>query len=285
MRSSLCLAVFAIIALSSAAHANVDPKANAAIIQAKNADQNFECCYERAVTEYKTKAKKCVDAIDAAIAAGESSSDVVGSTHKTLAESREWCISGVERVTAKYVVGRLQYFETWEVNVHKPGHGYDDAKEAISEAETCRKEVDDALAAGVPASTTIKLVAGEIALSDAKAKVCDPVAAAGQEIVDAAQAALDAKKAPYRKVLKGDKLNLIENLWGDAFYGVGGEALDTPEKLAHASVWFETLTWVDDNDGKTHWTLRRYAFRGDKAVGNATEQSGCCDEPPTRLYR
>ena len=279
------LFVFTIIALSSAAHADVDPKVRAAILAANQAEHNFECCYERAVTEYDAKAKKCVDAIDAALAAGASASDDINWEHKTLGDAREMCVGGVQRIAAKYVVGRVQYFETWAINVQKPGRGVDDAKEAISEADTCRKEVDAALAAGVAASTTIKLKAGEITLGDAKAKVCDAVAAAGQVIVDAEQAKLDAKKAPYRKVLTGDKLNLIENLWGDAFYGVGGDPLDTPEKLKAASAWFSVLTWTDDNDGKTHWTLRKYKFRGDKAVGNATERSGCCDEPPSSAYR
>ncbi len=266
------------------AHADVDPKVNAAFIQAKNAEHNFECCYDRALETYKVKAKKCVDAIDAALAGGASADDQVGSSKKTVTEARAFCAGGVKRVSTIFIAGRLQYFSTWPTAIKKPGRGIDDGKQALFEANTCRKQVDDALAAGVSPSAQIKLTAETLTLAEAKTKVCDAVAAAGQGVVDAEQARIEAKKAPYRKVLVGEKLNLLENLWGDAFTGVGGTALDTPEKLASAQVWFTLLTWTDDLD-RMHWTLRRYAFSGNHAAGSPTERSGCCSDPGSGEYR
>jgi hypothetical protein len=276
--------LLAVVVAAPTARAGGDPKVNAAFIQAKNAEHNFECCYTRALAEYETKAKKCVAAIDSALAAGAKPDDQVGSTKKTLAEARDFCASGFRRVSEKYVAGRLAYFETWVENIKKQGDQRTAARVALDDAKKCRAEVDAALAAGVPADAPIKLKAETIQLGAAKAKVCDAVAGSGQGVIDTENAKLEAKQAPYRKALTGDKLNLILNLWGDSFYGVGGAPLDTPDKLAAASAWFGLLTW-EGEDGKTHWTVRKYAFKGDKAIGNATERSGCCDSPPSGAYR
>jgi hypothetical protein len=92
-------------------------------------------------------------------------------------------------------------------------------------------------------------------LDQARAKFCDAYAkeyfaeqAAGEE--------------PYRKVLKGDKLDRALYEMGKMMYGKGKKELDTPEKLAKENVWFRE-TWYDEVScapGKVEYMVWRYEF-------------------------
>jgi hypothetical protein len=111
-------------------------------------------------------------------------------------------------------------------------------------------------------------------LGDAKKKFCDAFA---QDYL----AERAAAEAPYRKALKGDKLDLAlkEQVHYDhALYGAGKLKLETPAQLAKAKVWF-TETWYDANPcnggrGK-EYVVWRYAFDAKSKLLSADSKTYC----------
>jgi hypothetical protein len=100
------------------------------------------------------------------------------------------------------------------------------------------------------------------------------------------QAAVSADEAPYRKVLKADKLRVALENMGKAIY-LPGRVEGKPSKLAAGKVWFR-LVWYDDRKCKdgvdvVH-VLQRYQFDGRHALVSQTEKN-FCGAPPKAAYR
>jgi len=154
----------------------------------------------------------------------------------------------------------------------------------------CNEQVAAALAAGVSPATKL-VYTGQI-LGSAKVDVCDALtkaqeAAKGQQEA-AAKAARDGQLAPYKKLMGGDKLKLIDqyDMFSDDFelYGRGGYVIHTPAELKKAKLWFMQMENDTDSHGRPRWHLRRYQFRGDKLV-KEKELHGRGEEAPDRAYR
>lgn len=102
----------------------------------------------------------------------------------------------------------------------------------------------------------------------------------------------DAKQAPYKAVLKADKLRLVINENSRVIYSyalVGGKYTDDPKALAAARVWFTNIgrstaeTRVCVNGGKLN-SVRRYSFDADHKLLATTEKE-YCGTPPASAYR
>jgi hypothetical protein len=169
--------------------------------------------------------------------------------------------------------------------------GFDDealaeADQMTLEAARCTETVDAALARGVPADAPIKLSRlGATTVGALGADLCAALAAAGEAIRAVEDRKLEARIAPYREALAGDKLAtfLDRHMYFHTIYGKGGVELDTPAKLAKASAWFEVLTWQDDL-GLTNWTVRKYTFKKNK-LKSVRDKNGCCDWPSSKRFR
>ena len=113
-------------------------------------------------------------------------------------------------------------------------------------------------------------------VDEARTQFCDKVTAAGTTFaadVRTAKAERHAKVAgPYEAAgITGDRLQLLVDHDGYAFYGVGGAELTTPAQKKRAKVLFEVVSHEDPATGLTIHTVRRYEFRGDALLATTSE--------------
>ena len=102
----------------------------------------------------------------------------------------------------------------------------------------------------------------------------------------------DAKKAPYKAVLKADKLRLMINENSRVIYSyalAGGKYTEDAKALAAAKVWFLNIgtstaeTRLCVNGGKLN-SVRRYSFDVNHKLIGTTEKE-YCGTPPASAYR
>jgi hypothetical protein len=96
------------------------------------------------------------------------------------------------------------------------------------------------------------------------------------------QAEIEAKQAPYRKVLKGDKLTMA--LQTGAFYVAGGTITSDPKKLAAAAVWFSDTQSVNSDrkvceGGAEIHVVHRYQFDATHKLVKTTDTQYCGNVP------
>lgn len=149
-------------------------------------------------------------------------------------------------------------------------------EQMIASAKQCSAEVDRLIAAGMPANIKVRIGKSqpfEIAMAEAKVKVCEPLAKTAasfaKDVGAARKAAYEKAAAPYKKVgITGDRLALLVDHVDYAMYAVGGAELRTPTQLKNAKVIFELLG--PGTDGM--YILRRYQFSGDKLVATTSRE-------------
>ncbi len=111
-------------------------------------------------------------------------------------------------------------------------------------------------------------------LGELKAKYCD----AGMKTI---AAELAKRAAPYRKVLKADKLAMALGFNVTATYVLpGGDASMTPAKLAASRVWFDSTSAPSNEpqtcaDGRGRVLVRRYEFDGSHKLVKTTTKEYC----------
>jgi hypothetical protein len=114
----------------------------------------------------------------------------------------------------------------------------------------------------------VQVGAKTVALGDAEARFCAPLAAIvtsfDSDRGDAKAKATGKLLAPYKAAgITGDKLQLAYR--DTQLYGVGGMTLAVPQ-LRAANVIFEL-----EGGGPTPWSLTRYEYRGDKLIGTTSQ--------------
>jgi hypothetical protein len=140
----------------------------------------------------------------------------------------------------------------------------------------CLTTYDEAIQAGIPPTertTGYPAVAGT--MQDIREKWCVP----GKAAADAAE---EAHAAPYRKVLKNDKLQTA--LTRDCCLLLPGGAKLSPERLAAANVWFEDASpdHVCTNGLQVH-VLHRYQFDAQQRLVKVTDRE-FCGTPPSAAF-
>jgi hypothetical protein len=117
-------------------------------------------------------------------------------------------------------------------------------------------------------------------VEDARKKFCDPKA---QKYL----AAVAAEEAPYRKALKGDKLDVALGALGKAVYGPGRKELKTPDQMAAGNLWFRVI-WYDDTTcehGRDKvYVVHRYQFDGSGKLSQKTSRN-YCGNPPAAAFQ
>ena len=104
--------------------------------------------------------------------------------------------------------------------------------------------------------------------------------------------AMDAEHAPYKAVLKADKLRLVLNEATGHIYRyalAGGKYTDDPKLLAAARVWFLNIGAPSNEsqyclNGSKRVSVRRYTFDAQHKLLGTTEKPYCGD-PPAAAYR
>ena len=106
-------------------------------------------------------------------------------------------------------------------------------------------------------------------LEELKTKYCD-------QVVASEQAKEDADFAPFKKVLKKDKLAIVLDYRGArGITLLGGDQSMKPAKLASARVWFTARVGGDCNDGRTMIVVTRYDFDAAHAIVKEAKKQHC----------
>lgn len=164
-------------------------------------------------------------------------------------------------------------------------HDEDEVRNQLSvlamSAQSCSDSVKGALAAGLPPSTELALANGKLPLGEAEARACKPLAdaiARQQELFEARE---EAERAPFKKLLRGDKLKLVldKYLWKYGAYVKGCRQIDDAAAFARASTWYEIM--LDESGLQPRWITRALIFKGDKLVGEKT-RTGVGRTPPSK---
>jgi hypothetical protein len=179
---------------------------------------------------------------------------------------------------------KMKGWEKWSTGAARGGHN------DKSQYERCQSSYDEMLKAGVAKSSKVaeRELPGE---GDTKVKWAGTVeqlhtrycGAPGKKLA----AATAEREAPFRKVLKADKLSMA--LTHGRFYVIGGALVGDPGKLAAAKVWFsDTQSANSDrltcNGGQEIHTLVRYQFDAAHKLVKTTD-SVHCGAVPARAFK
>jgi hypothetical protein len=154
-----------------------------------------------------------------------------------------------------------------------------EAGENAATSKACVEAYDSLIASGVAPSHPMRFRDEQGTVQTFKQKYC----------VDAAATAAKAdeqRTAPYRAVLRGDKLAMATR---SHYATAGGDYSMDPTKLAAAPVWFDSVGAPSnekqhcDRGGK-RTIVRRYQFDASHTLTKRTEQEHC-GEPPASAYR
>ncbi|MDB4957858.1 MAG: hypothetical protein JWO36_5427 [Myxococcales bacterium] len=201
----------------------------------------------------------------------------------TLAEIRKSC-EHIQRSTW------VNDIEKWALAAMKDKKKLDRNDYDARMPKNCIQVYDKAIKAGISptekvADKKVTNAAGEEflwtgSIEDIKKKWCDAGLAKAQNQDE-------ANEAPYRTVLKNDKLRLALK-WLLTFQLPGGAHVTSPKQLASANVWY--LVDVELAGAENHCLdkparrLIRFQFDAQHKLVSETQKSFCGD-PPKRAYR
>jgi hypothetical protein len=141
--------------------------------------------------------------------------------------------------------------------------------------QMARRTYDEAIAAGIPATEIIERGGVSGTIKELFEKLC----LEGQA---SRQAAEDARAAPFKKLLKNDKLRIA--LKDADFILLPDGAKATPDHLAAASVWFEDASPSKRcPDGAQVHVLHRYQFNAQQKLAKVTDRD-YCGRPPAAAF-
>jgi len=257
---------------------------------------------ERKVSEALTKIDRCVSAVDAALAAGFKNADEAkvydssryanGRKDKQpgrtavhfapLSEIRGMCQALRNQVGVGDVIRAVDEARGVEKQLATKKLGRTDARVAEVYHTKCTAAVDKALERKINKQASLETEYGTMTLAEAKEKGCGPIGALIAKAQSAGQAAQDARFAPWKKALKGDKIKtfLGKKMIHFRVYTKRGKQLNTPADFAKASVWFEVLR----SGHPRKWRMKRFAFRGNKLVSTKVIE-GRGRKAPSKAFR
>ena len=157
------------------------------------------------------------------------------------------------------------------------------AKGALEASRFCVAKVDEAIANGVPDSTTVDAGAGKMTLAEGR-EMCVYVRDTAQKVVEKQTAAEEAQYEPFRKLLSGEKLRIYnDRLKRYKLYGSGGKVLRTPEDYRDSELW--CTSGVNREGIVPIWSVDCWHFQGMAKTGSVTSKSGEGDQPPSAAFR
>jgi hypothetical protein len=150
--------------------------------------------------------------------------------------------------------------------------------------ENLRKAIAAASAAGLPESTPFEIGGFPQTTFGQVKKDFAQMTAQGRQNLDAVKAADAAKRAPFAKVLSGDKLRIFDEEFGVSIVNVGrnGKVLYTPAEYAAADLWARTGSRSDTVPPQ--WSVTIYRFNGTKLVSQE-RKTGFGSSAPSSAYQ
>lgn len=177
-----------------------------------------------------------------------------------------------------------QYIAVWQKPLEE---GKIDKVQAKVAAETGRQslaKIDEARKNGVADTDEVKVFGQPITVADAREQIVY-IQSELEKINQKFIAAEEARLAPFRAALSGDKLQLFNSRFTSesiGVYGIGGKTLKTPAELASSPVWCE---WSYDNSKIVRtWDMGCWHFNGMIKVGGVVTRSGF-GNPPASAFR
>ncbi len=185
-------------------------------------------------------------------------------------------------------VAKIKVWERWAIGAARGGSGSSNDERQFS---NCRETYDALLKAGI--EKTAKVQEREILGDDQTTKIkwsgtveqlqkkyCDDPLKKNK--ADTAE-----REAPFRKVLKADKLSMA--LTTGAFYIPGGKVTSDPATLAAAKVWFSDTQSANStrktcNGGQEIHTVHRYQFDAAHKLVKTTDAL-YCGAVPARAFK
>lgn len=155
------------------------------------------------------------------------------------------------------------------------------------EQKRCTHEYEELVKAGYAPSTKVTVKGQSGTIQAFEKKHCTDAWVARQQQTKVEEAAdLAARQAPFKKLLKNDKLEMAAGFKRPTYWVDSSGPTNDPAKLAKANVWF----WPSQKDGYCEsnggprYSLNRYTFDGNhKLVKDRTDWF--CGEPPDSAYR
>lgn len=138
---------------------------------------------------------------------------------------------------------------------------------AADEAEMCITDIEHARNDGVSMDATVEVNGAKLTLASALADHCRALDDYARTYRQRAKADLDKKLAAIG--LAGDKLAFAKarHTSNDDVYLPGARLMKSDAEYAKASVFF-----VLSGGGEHVWTLRRYEFKGNRAVSSTAQE-------------
>jgi hypothetical protein len=180
-------------------------------------------------------------------------------------------------------------FKGWAINTQEPNP-------LPVMFDRCIEAYDKMIASGISPSTQVPEYVMEATLNFPRIHWKGTIKEIKENWCDAGKkkltGAIDSQHAPYKAVLKADKLRLVLNEKTGHVYSyalAGGKYTSDPKLLAAARVWFLDIGAPSNesqyclNGGKRS-SVRRYTFDAQhKLLG--TTQKAYCGDPPASAYR
>ena len=176
-------------------------------------------------------------------------------------------------------LAKIRVWEKWAIGAARGGSG---SSNDAAQFATSKRKYAEMLKAGI--AKTSKVQQREILKDDQATKLtwsgtveqlqnryCDAPATKNAS-------ATAGREAPFRKVLKADKLSMA--LTTGAFYLAGGKVSSDPAALATAKVWFSDTQSANStrktcNGGQEIHTVHRYQFDAEHKLVKTTDTYHC----------
>ena len=235
-------------------------------------------------------AKQASLAVDKAIAAGVPDSQTVilhtGNSEKPmkLAEIKAMCDRVAKVAALSNADQAITNASSWPRYIADGTINQElQAKGALETSKFCIAKVDEALANGVPDSTTIDVMGNKMTLTEGR-EMCVYVRDEAQKVVNKQTAAEEAQYEPFRKLLSEDKLRVYNSrLNRYKVDGAGGRVLRTPEDYRDSPLW---CTSGVNRDGIVPiWSVDCWHFNGMAMVGKVSTRTGEGDQAPSSAFR
>ena len=279
---------------------NIEQVANRVYLYSHNhSDQEFtrtdQFGSERYIKELFDAAKECLAEIAKAQAAGVPESKTIGIKRQaddsiaqmSLAQIKALCQRALRLTGGDMGKGQAQaaaqYISIWLKLLNNGSIDKTQAEVATETGKTALAEIDEARANGLSDDERIEVFDRTMTVGEAREQIVYIQSEIGK--INAKNIAeQEAKYAPFRAALTGDKLALYNSrMLHSGVYGAGGHLLKTPQEYAGSTVWCE---WsVDRNTIVASWALGCWHFKGMTRVGNVVNRSGLGDTPPASAFR
>ncbi|MBX7174946.1 MAG: hypothetical protein K1X72_28475 [Pyrinomonadaceae bacterium] len=177
-----------------------------------------------------------------------------------------------------------QFISVWQKPLEEGKVDKVQARIATETGKQALTKLDEAHKNGLADTEELSVFGQTLTVADVREQIVY-IQAELSKINDQFIAAEEARLAPFRSALSGDKLSLFNSRFTDetvGVYGAGGHLLKTPAEYARSSVWCE---WsVDNSKIVKSWNIACWQFKGMTKIGGPVTRSGFGTPPASAFH-